>query len=73
MSLANYTSEKKELLKQLLDSIVANEFRYFEKFLNKMKRIESETLIIWGDQDEVLLYYKHDARYRSKLNVNNFI
>lgn len=50
----NYTSEKKELLKQLLDSIVANEFRYFEKFLNKMKRIESETLIIWGDQDEIV-------------------
>lgn len=49
-----FTPDKRTNLKKLLTSMVVKEFNDFEKYLEKMKSIKSETLIIWGENDEML-------------------
>lgn len=50
----NFTKERQANLKKLLENLVVDEFNNFEKKFPKIKAISKETLIIWGEDDEML-------------------
>lgn len=69
----NFTKERQANLKKLLKNLVVDEFNNFEQKFPKIKAISKETLIIWGEDDEMLHvsggYMIKDSVKNAKLKV----
>lgn len=64
----NFTPERQDNLRKLLESMVIDEFQNFDKNFYKMQAIKSDTIIIWGEDDEMLHV---SGGYLIKDNVKN--
>lgn len=69
----NYTLAKRNRLKKLWENIVNEEFANFDKKLYRIQSIKCDTLIVWGEDDEMLHvsggYLLHKNVENSKLRV----